>query len=183
MQGYHHIVTDGVSGTLIARRVAAHYSALVAGGTVPPSDAAPWREIVAEEEAYLGSGAREADRAFWRDVLADAPEPVGFAGRPAGNGPAAPKSTVVRVRGEVPADDALLLREAARAYGTRWPAMVTAAAPAWARPCRGTTSVTPCGRRAARRRRSATSVIRSVSSPTGLGGLNAVCFPVFGCRS
>ncbi|MYV68604.1 non-ribosomal peptide synthetase, partial [Streptomyces sp. SID2131] len=69
MQGYHHIVADGVSGLLLARRVAAHYSALAAGETAPPSDAAPWREVVAEEEAYLASGAREADRAFWRDAL------------------------------------------------------------------------------------------------------------------
>nr|WP_275406706.1 condensation domain-containing protein [Streptomyces sp. SID12488] len=69
MQGYLHIVTDGVSGTLIARRVAAHYSALMSGEPVPPSGAAPWREIVAEEEACLASDARDADRAFWRGTL------------------------------------------------------------------------------------------------------------------
>ncbi|MEW2115622.1 amino acid adenylation domain-containing protein [Streptomyces sp. NPDC005474] len=141
MQGYHHIVTDGVSATLIARRVAAHYSALAVGGTVPPSDAAPWREIVAEEEAYLVSDAREADRAFWRNVLADAPEPVGFAGRPAGSGPAAPRSTVVRVRGELPVADARLLREAARAFGTGWSALVMAAAAAYLHRVNGTEDV------------------------------------------
>ncbi|MFJ9737029.1 amino acid adenylation domain-containing protein [Streptomyces sp. NPDC101166] len=131
MQGYHHIVADGVSGPLIARRVAEHYSALVAGGTVPPSDAAPWRQIVAEEEAYLASDAREADRAFWQGVLAGAPEPVGFAGRPGGGGPAAATRDVVRVRGDVPDRDARLLREAAREYGTRWSALVIAAAAAY----------------------------------------------------
>ncbi|MER5975222.1 amino acid adenylation domain-containing protein [Streptomyces sp. NPDC001857] len=131
MQGYHHIVADGVSGLLIARRVAEHYSALVAGGTVPPSDAAPWRQIVAEEEAYLASDAREADRAFWQGVLAGAPEPVGFAGRPGGGGSAAATREVVRVRGDVPDGDARLLREAARGYGTRWSALVIAAAAAY----------------------------------------------------
>lgn len=133
MHGYHHIVADGVSGPLIARRVAAHYSALVAGGTVPPSDAAPWREIVAEEEAYLASRAREADRAFWQGVLADVPEPVGFAGRPERPGGSGSATTcdVVRVRGDVPDGDARMLREAARVYGTRWSALVIAAAAAY----------------------------------------------------
>ncbi|MET9931008.1 MULTISPECIES: amino acid adenylation domain-containing protein [unclassified Streptomyces] len=141
MQGYHHIVADGVSGPLLARRVAAHYSALAAGESAPPSDAAPWREVVAEEEAYLASGAREADRAFWRDVLADAPEPAGFAGRPAEGGPAAPTSGVVRVRGDLSADDARLLRGAARAYGTRWSALVMAAAAAYLHRVNGTEDV------------------------------------------
>ncbi|MFF3847789.1 amino acid adenylation domain-containing protein [Streptomyces sp. NPDC002328] len=149
MQGYHHIVADGVSGPLLARRVAEHYSALVAGGSVPPTDAVPWREIVAEEEAYLASGAREADRAFWQGVLADLPEPVGFAGRPGqqgqqgqptqsgqsgqqgGGGSVAAMCDVVRVRGDVPDGDARMLREAARTYGTRWSALVIAAAAAY----------------------------------------------------
>ncbi|MGW5285223.1 amino acid adenylation domain-containing protein [Streptomyces collinus] len=141
MQGYHHIVADGVSGLLLARRVAAHYSALVAGESAPPSDAAPWRDIVAEEEAYRASDAWQADRVFWQDALADAPEPAGFAGRPAEGGPAAPTSTVVRVRGDLPAGDARLLREAARTYGTRWSALVMAAAAAYLHRVNGTEDV------------------------------------------
>ncbi|MFD4790954.1 amino acid adenylation domain-containing protein, partial [Streptomyces sp. NPDC058459] len=134
MHGYHHIVADGVSGPLLARRVAEHYSALAAGEDVPPSGAAPWREILAEEAAYLTSGAREADRAFWQGVLADAPEPVGFAGRPGQSeqrGAGAAVRDVVRVRGDVPDGDARMLREAARTYGTRWSALVIAAAAAY----------------------------------------------------
>ncbi|WP_157876725.1 non-ribosomal peptide synthetase [Streptomyces graminilatus] len=141
LQGYHHIVADGVGGTLVARRVAAHYSALVTGEPVPPSGAASWREIVAEEQAYLVSGAREADRAFWRDLLADAPEPVGFAGLPAGSGSAAPGGPVVRVAGEVPVAGARLLREAARVYGTGWSALVMAAAAAYLHRVNGTEDV------------------------------------------
>ncbi|MFC5955327.1 amino acid adenylation domain-containing protein [Streptomyces pratens] len=141
MQGYHHVVADGVSGQLLARRVAAHYTALAGGGTVPPSEAAPWREIVAEEEAYLASGAHATDREFWRGVLADAPEPAGFAGRPSGGGVAPAAGSVVRVRRELADEDARLLRAAARAYGTRWSTLVMAATAAYLHRVNGTEDV------------------------------------------
>ncbi|MEU7062352.1 amino acid adenylation domain-containing protein [Streptomyces sp. NPDC046161] len=124
LQAYHHIVADGVSGSLLARRVAEVYSALAAGAPVPACDAAPWERIVAEERAYLRSEEHSRDREFWRAQLADSPEPVSFTG----HAPARPTGAVVRVSRELDPHGARALRDAARRLGTRWSALVMAAA-------------------------------------------------------
>lgn len=124
LQAYHHIVADGVSGSLLARRTAEVYTALATGAPVPASDAAPWEGIVAEEQAYLRSEEHGRDREFWRAKLADAPEPVSFTGHT----PARPTGTAVRVSRDLDAVDASALRDAARRLGTRWSALVMAAA-------------------------------------------------------
>ncbi len=61
-QSAHHVVMDGYGGNLIARRVAAVYSALVAG-TEPPAPTFPsLAELVAEDRAYAASERWQADR-------------------------------------------------------------------------------------------------------------------------
>ncbi|WP_327169301.1 non-ribosomal peptide synthetase [Streptomyces subrutilus] len=126
MQAYHHVVADGVTGSMLARRTAEVYSALAAGAPVPAADLAPWERIVAEEEEYARSGRLAEDREFWRAKLAGAPGPASFTG----SEPARPSGTAVRVSGELDPADARTLREAARRYGTRWSALVMAAAAA-----------------------------------------------------
>ncbi|MFI5866416.1 amino acid adenylation domain-containing protein [Streptomyces sp. NPDC051546] len=126
MQGYHHLVADGVTGSILARRVAEVYSALVAGEPVPAHGSAPWELIVAEEEEYARSERCAVDREFWRARLEGAPEPVSFTG----SAPAPASGTTVRVSGELDPADARTLREAARRHGTRWSALVMAAAAA-----------------------------------------------------
>ncbi|MFJ7590596.1 amino acid adenylation domain-containing protein [Streptomyces sp. NPDC097617] len=126
MQAYHHLVADGVTGPLLARRTAQVYSALVAGEPVPAPGSTPWARIVAEEEEYARSQRYAADREFWRARLDGAPEPVSFTG----SAPAPASGTTVRVSGELDPDDARTLREGARRHGTRWSALVMAAAAA-----------------------------------------------------
>ncbi|MFD8859510.1 amino acid adenylation domain-containing protein [Streptomyces vinaceus] len=126
MQGYHHLVADGVTGSILARRTAQVYSALVAGEPVPAAESAPWERIVAEEEEYAGSERCAEDREFWRAHLDGAPEPVCFTG----SVPAPSSGTTVRVSGDLDPADARTLRGAARRHGTRWSALVMAAAAA-----------------------------------------------------
>lgn len=126
MQGYHHLVADGVTGSLLARRTAEVYSALVAGEPVPGPESTPWERIVAGEEEYARSERCAEDRAFWRGRLDGAPEPVSFTG----SVPAPASGTTVRVSGELDPADARTLRNAARRHGTRWSALVMAAAAA-----------------------------------------------------
>ncbi|MFD9479951.1 amino acid adenylation domain-containing protein [Streptomyces nojiriensis] len=126
MQGYHHLVADGVTGSILARRTAEVYSALVAGEPVPAPESAPWERIVAGEEEYARSERFAADREFWRARLEGAPEPVSFTG----SVPAPASGTAVRVSGELDPADAHALRDAARRHGTRWSALVMAAAAA-----------------------------------------------------
>ncbi|MCX4775391.1 non-ribosomal peptide synthetase [Streptomyces sp. NBC_01264] len=126
MQGYHHLVADGVTGSILARRTSEVYSALVAGEPVPAPGSTPWERIVADEEEYARSERCAADREFWRARLEGAPEPVSFTG----SAPAPASGTTVRVSGELDPADARTLREAARRHGTRWSALVMAAAAA-----------------------------------------------------
>ncbi|MFJ6483324.1 amino acid adenylation domain-containing protein [Streptomyces sp. NPDC091682] len=126
MQGYHHLVADGVTGSILARRTAEVYSALVAGEPVPAPESTPWEQIVAGEEEYARSERSSVDREFWRGRLDGAPEPVSFTG----SVPAPASGTTVRVSGELDPADARTLRDAARRHGTRWSALVMAAAAA-----------------------------------------------------
>ncbi|MFJ6369362.1 amino acid adenylation domain-containing protein [Streptomyces virginiae] len=137
MQGYHHLVADGVTGSILARRTAQVYSALVAGAPVPVADGAPWQRIVAEEEEYAGSERCAADREFWQARLDGAPEPVSFTG----SVPAPASGTTVRVSGDLDPADARALRESARRHGTRWSALVMAAAAAHLHRAGGTEDV------------------------------------------
>ncbi|MFE5556456.1 amino acid adenylation domain-containing protein [Streptomyces sp. NPDC056544] len=126
MQGYHHLVADGVTGSILARRTAEVYSALVAGEPVPAPESTPWGRIVAGEEEYARSERLAEDREFWRRRLDGAPEPVSFTG----SVPAPASGTTVRVSGELDPADARTLRDAARRHGTRWSVLVMAAAAA-----------------------------------------------------
>ncbi|MFF3620980.1 amino acid adenylation domain-containing protein [Streptomyces sp. NPDC002467] len=137
MQGYHHLVADGVTGSILARRTAEVYSALVAGEPVPAVESTPWERIVAGEEEYARSERSAEDREFWRGRLDGAPEPVSFTG----SVPAPASGTTVRVSGDLDPDDARTLREAARRHGTRWSALVMAAAAAHLHRAGGTEDV------------------------------------------
>ncbi|MFE1803331.1 amino acid adenylation domain-containing protein [Streptomyces sp. NPDC059533] len=137
MQGYHHLVADGVTGSILARRTAEVYSALVAGEPVPAAESTPWERIVAGEEEYAHSERSSEDREFWRGRLDGAPEPVSFTG----SVPAPASGTTVRVSGDLDPDDARTLREAARRHGTRWSALVMAAAAAHLHRAGGTEDV------------------------------------------
>ncbi|MER7405968.1 amino acid adenylation domain-containing protein [Streptomyces sp. NPDC000070] len=79
----HHILLDGYSYKLVARRLADTYSALAAGREPEPAGFEPVARLRAEEVAYLASERHDRDRAFWASRLAGLPEPVRLTDRTA----------------------------------------------------------------------------------------------------
>ncbi|MFE0727212.1 thioester reductase domain-containing protein [Streptomyces antibioticus] len=79
----HHIALDGFGLSLVARRVAQVYTALMAGEPVPESGFGTLDAVLAEERAYRESPRHTADRAYWTDRYADHPPVVTPAGRSA----------------------------------------------------------------------------------------------------
>lgn len=92
----HHVALDGFGYALLAQRVAALYSAIVAGAAPPPCRCAALAPVVAEDAAYQASAACAADRAFWSGRMRDALPPVLLAP------PAAVAHGVRRRRGVIP---------------------------------------------------------------------------------
>ncbi|HLJ90625.1 MAG TPA: amino acid adenylation domain-containing protein, partial [Candidatus Angelobacter sp.] len=83
---YHHLCIDGLSGALIARRVAEIYVALAEGRNISGGSFPPLSSLLEGETAYRASGQHQADAAYWRKLLADRPETVTLSGKPATSG-------------------------------------------------------------------------------------------------
>ncbi|MEU3161114.1 amino acid adenylation domain-containing protein [Streptomyces griseoincarnatus] len=79
----HHIALDGFGLSLVARRVAEVYSALMAGEPVPESGFGTLESVRAEEAAYRDSARHTKDRAYWTGRYADRPPVATPAGRSA----------------------------------------------------------------------------------------------------
>ncbi|WP_327373440.1 amino acid adenylation domain-containing protein [Streptomyces sp. NBC_01216] len=74
----HHILLDGYSYKLLARRFAAVYSSLASGQEVPQTPFAPLTRLLDEEAGYRASERFARDRAYWTERLANAPGAVGL---------------------------------------------------------------------------------------------------------
>ncbi|WP_329216673.1 amino acid adenylation domain-containing protein [Streptomyces sp. NBC_01485] len=72
----HHILLDGYSYKLVARRLADTYTALAAGREPEPAGFEPVARLQAEEAAYAASERHDRDRAYWASRLAALPDPV-----------------------------------------------------------------------------------------------------------
>ncbi|MFI9831059.1 amino acid adenylation domain-containing protein [Streptomyces sp. NPDC051913] len=79
----HHIALDGFGLSLVARRVAQVYTALMAGEPVPESGFGTLESVRAEEHAYRASARHINDRSYWVDRYADHPPVATPAGRSA----------------------------------------------------------------------------------------------------
>ncbi|NYI04685.1 non-ribosomal peptide synthetase [Allostreptomyces psammosilenae] len=80
--GYHHITFDGVSGPLVAGRLAEAYSALAERRPLPPCPFGDFRLLVEADAEYRAGGDRADDRRYWLRTLADRPRPLSVSGRP-----------------------------------------------------------------------------------------------------
>ncbi|WP_159393263.1 non-ribosomal peptide synthetase, partial [Streptomyces rimosus] len=119
---YHHLVMDGFTGSLVARRVAELYTGRVTGSPVGASPFGPLRALADSDREYRDSERYEADRQYWTRTLADRPEPVTLAGAPATG------STGVRhSRDRLPAGELAELKAAARQRRTPWQPVLVAA--------------------------------------------------------
>ncbi|OZM72919.1 non-ribosomal peptide synthetase [Amycolatopsis antarctica] len=132
----HHLIGDGVTVSMHTRRVAAIYTALDAGDTVPDHDFVALADVLAEEKAYRDSAQYEKDRAYWRERLAGLPTEPGLA--PA---PATQATGFLRRSAETPPDTAERLREVARAAGTSWTTLLFTATAAYVHRVTGATDV------------------------------------------
>ncbi|MBM2619519.1 amino acid adenylation domain-containing protein [Actinoplanes sp. LDG1-06] len=124
-QRHHHLVLDGISCALVARRIATVYNAL-AGGVPPEAGAgagAGLAELAAADAEYRASDQFTADRAAWAEQYADSPEVAGLAGQPRRY----PRRPLLRAEGHVDPAGAEAVRSLARESGVGWPAVVVAA--------------------------------------------------------
>ncbi|MEU3622976.1 hypothetical protein BS329_20465 [Amycolatopsis coloradensis] len=122
----HHILWDGFSEALFARRVAEIYTALVEGKSTQDGAFPPLAELLAEETAYRASSQFERDKEFWAGRFAEAPELTSVSGRTA-----EPVNDFVRCSGRVSASTLERLRELAWEARTTWPTFIIAATAAY----------------------------------------------------
>ncbi|MFJ1601186.1 amino acid adenylation domain-containing protein [Streptomyces sp. NPDC088261] len=126
-QRIHHIIADGLAGPLIAARVAAVYTALLAGESLtdPPL---PSSSVLMDADAdYRASEAFQRDREFWTERLADRPRPVGLSGRE----PSTTPHELTRHTLHIPPGAAAELRSSARRLGTSLSGLSLAASAAY----------------------------------------------------
>ncbi|WP_019076012.1 non-ribosomal peptide synthetase [Streptomyces hokutonensis] len=118
----HHIALDGFGLSLVARRVAQVYTALMAGEPVADSGFGTLESVRAEESAHRDSARHTEDRAYWTDRYADRPpvaSPTGRSGLPA--------RTFHRHVTDLDANWSAALRAVARDLSVTWSEVVLAA--------------------------------------------------------
>lgn len=118
----HHIALDGFGLSLVARRVAQVYTALVAGEPVPDSGFGTLESVRAEESAHRESARHTKDRAYWTSRYADRPPVASPAGRSA-----LPARTFHRHVTDLDAAWNATLRTVARDLSVTWSEVVLAA--------------------------------------------------------
>ncbi|MFD9452233.1 amino acid adenylation domain-containing protein [Streptomyces sp. NPDC059985] len=79
-QRAHHITLDAFAFSLLSRRTAEVYSALLSGEEPPARSFGTLASVVEAEREYRTSEAFAADRAYWLERLADCPEPEPLSG-------------------------------------------------------------------------------------------------------
>jgi len=109
----HHILLDGYGLSLVARRVADVYTALVRGSEAGAHGFGTLRSVLEAEAAYLASPEHARDAEFWASYHEDRPAPATLAGRSA----TLPRH-VVRAWADCAAVDEL--RSVAREAGGTW---------------------------------------------------------------
>ncbi|MGW5019722.1 amino acid adenylation domain-containing protein [Streptomyces cacaoi] len=118
-QRVHHAVLDGYGYSLVARRVAETYRALLAGRDPGPSPLRPLAELLAEDAAYRASDAFTADRDHWSRRLSGLDE--------AAAGPdVQPSRTFHRRSAHLPPEATARLKARAAELRATWPELLLA---------------------------------------------------------
>jgi len=110
----HHLVFDGYSAAMLARRTAARYTASVAGTEPPASPFSSFADFVAADREYLASDKPEQDRAYWVDRMTPLPDLPEWT--TPGSGPA----DTVSAQTVLSAGDMTALRAFADREGVTW---------------------------------------------------------------
>ncbi|GHH36564.1 amino acid adenylation domain-containing protein [Streptomyces umbrinus] len=126
-QRIHHIIADGLAGPRIASRVAAVYTALLAGEPLADS-APPSSSVLMDADAdYRASAEFELDRQYWTERLSDRPQAVSLSGQE----PSTTPHELTRHTLHIPPDAAAELRSSARRLGTSLSGLAVAASAAY----------------------------------------------------
>ena len=132
----HHIALDGYGLSLVARRVAEVYTALVEGREAPRNSYGPLASVVEEDRSYLDSERYAAARDYWVGAATGRAAPVVLAHR---GGKLA--RSVIRISAEF--DGAIpALRTVADRVGAMWTETLTAAFAAYLHRMTGAEEVT-----------------------------------------
>ncbi|MFF0205651.1 amino acid adenylation domain-containing protein [Streptomyces sp. NPDC005017] len=121
-QRVHHLVMDGFGYSLLVRRTAEIYSALVAGEQPGGSPFGSVTDLVADDLAYRASEQYTTDRAYWGEAFADRPEAPALAGRAA-----LPSRTFLRSSAHIAEEVTTRLRTLAGELRATWPELILAA--------------------------------------------------------
>lgn len=121
-QRIHHLVIDGFGYSLLVRRTAEVYTALVRGEDPGPRPFGTLADLLAVDAEYRASGAFAADRAHWSEAFADRPEAPRLAGRGA-----LPSRTFLRRTAHLSPTATERLRELAARTRATWPDVLVAA--------------------------------------------------------
>ncbi len=133
---YHHIVMDGFSFALLARRVADVYTALAAGRAVGASTFGSLAELLGDDVGYRASKRFEQDREYWMDYLAGLPEPANLGERHRPQSPG-----FIRHTGSLPFSTIDQLNSLGQRTGASLPQLITAAAAIFVHRLTGTEDV------------------------------------------
>lgn len=112
----HHLVFDGYTAAMLARRTAAHYTALVRGTEVPRSTFGTFAPLVAADREYRDSDRFTEDRAYWVERFTPLPE-LGAPDDPDTDG--SPGRTLT-ARATVTPEETARLRAFAEKEGVTW---------------------------------------------------------------
>ncbi|MEV7550501.1 amino acid adenylation domain-containing protein [Amycolatopsis sp. NPDC089917] len=123
----HHLVFDGYTAAMLARRTAARYTAAmlarrtaarytasVQGEDVPPSTFARFADLVEADREYRESERFEQDREYWRERFTPLPD------LDDGGSASGPPENTVTARSVLPASELARLRELGKRSGTTW---------------------------------------------------------------
>ncbi|MGW5333876.1 amino acid adenylation domain-containing protein [Streptomyces bauhiniae] len=121
-QRIHHLLIDGFGYSLLVRRTAEVYSALVRGEEPPARTFGTLADLVAQDADYRASQSFDADRAHWAQAFADRPEAPHLAGRGA-----LPARTFLRRSAHLSPGTTEALRELGGRLRATWPDVLIAA--------------------------------------------------------
>ncbi|MFD5543440.1 amino acid adenylation domain-containing protein, partial [Streptomyces sp. NPDC127079] len=112
----HHIALDGFGLSLVARRVAQVYTALVEDTPLGESGFAALAPVREEEDAYRASERFAEDRSYWTGRFGDRPRVASLT-----SGQALPARTFLRRTADLGTDETDRLRAVARELSVTWP--------------------------------------------------------------
>ncbi|WP_158628843.1 non-ribosomal peptide synthetase [Dyella choica] len=121
-QRAHHVIFDGYSGGVIARRLAELYNAYVEGCEPAQCGFGPLQELIEAEAAYRDSDRLQRDREYWKEKLADLPEAVSLSRL----GPHSSMGGLRRSTGHLSAETVQRLHELGKRTSTSLPQLLIA---------------------------------------------------------